>query len=78
MKLEDVLQFPTGSKFIGSIKEVKGEITFCHDGSSGKRVKINTCGAGILFPVTSRYVKSDSFSTSFVEDIYSSPGFGIV
>ena len=78
VKLEDVLQFLTGSKFIGSIKEVKGEITFCHDGSSGKRVKINTCGAGILFPVTSRYVKSDSFSTSFVEDIYSSPGFGIV
>ena len=77
VKMEDVLQFLTGSKFISSLKEMRGEISFCRDGSSGKRLKVNTCGAGIIFPVTNRYVESELFSSSFVEDIHSAPGFGI-
>ena len=77
VKMEDVLQFLTGSKFIGSLKEIKGEISFCQSGSSGKRLRVNTCGARIIFPLTSHYVESELFSSSFVEDIHSAPGFGI-
>ena len=78
VKLEDVLQFLTGSKFFTNLKDMKGEISFCHKTGFGKRVKINTCGAGIIVPVTDRYMLSSSFSQNFAEDIIASPGFGSV
>eukprot|EP00794_Sanderia_malayensis_P018464 gene18464-20316_t len=77
VQIEDILQFLTGSKFIGSLKEIKGEISFCRDGSSGKKLRVNTCGPGIIFPLTSRYIESEMFSSSFVEDIHSAPGSGM-
>ena len=57
---------------------MKREISFCHKTGFGKRVKINTCGAGIIVPVTDRYILSSSFSQNFAEDIIASSGFGSV
>ena len=76
--LEDVLQFLTHSKFITTLKGVKGETSFTHDVDAGRRVKVDTCGSSIIFPATGRYTASDSFLKNFEEDIFNSPGFWVV
>eukprot|EP00794_Sanderia_malayensis_P014821 gene14821-16361_t len=83
IKLEDVLQFLTGSKFVGSLKGMKGEISFCHDCSAGRRVKVNTCGTSIIFPATTRYTDNYLFPktllmislTHLALEFYNNPHF---
>ena len=72
IKLEDVLFFLTGNKFL-SINISSGTILFNHQTEEGRQIKIGTCLYSTEFPVSRRYC-GDNFSRNFIEDIQS-PGF---
>ena len=74
IKIEDVLFFLTGSKFLSSNIST-GTILFNHQTEEVRRIKIGTCLYSIEFPVSRRYHGHD-FSKNFIEDITQSPGFG--
>ena len=74
IKLEDVLFFLTGSKFLSS-NISSGTILFNHQTEEGRRIKIGTSLYSIEFPVSRPYC-GDNFSRNFTEDIIQSPGFG--
>ena len=75
ISLEDVLFFLTGSRYLLAKGLRKGEVTFSHD--SCRRVHVNACALGIVFPFNERYT-GPNFSENFCEDVLSSPGFGKV
>ena len=54
IKLEDVLFFLTGSKFLSS-NISNGTILFNHETEEGRRIKIRTCLYSIEFPVNRQY-----------------------
>lgn len=75
MKLEDVLFFLTGSKFLPPLSLGKGKLTFCSE--QKKRVTVSTCTLKVTFPLDERY-KGENFTANIIEDIIASPGFGSV
>ena len=77
MKLEDVLFFLTGSKFLPSISIGSGRIIFDHDSDQERRISVSTCALKLTFPICERYM-SEEFTTNIMDDIISSPGFGMV
>ena len=74
IKLEDVLFFLTGSKFLSS-NISNGTILFKDQTEEGRRIKIGTSLYSIEIPVSRGYCGND-FSRNFIEDIIQSPGFG--
>ena len=78
--LKDVLLFTTGSYHLTVLGfGDKPLIEFDHNAQVGRRVRANTCGPILTFPVSSRYTCSlDKFCTNLAEDILGSPGFGVV
>eukprot|EP00112_Aurelia_sp_Birch-Aquarium-sp1_P020429 Seg527.2 transcript_id=Seg527.2/GoldUCD/mRNA.D3Y31 product="G2/M phase-specific E3 ubiquitin-protein ligase" protein_id=Seg527.2/GoldUCD/D3Y31 len=77
-KLEDVLFFATGSRFLLPVSLGKGTIEFMHGCKAlGRRVQVSTCSLKLTFPVTNRYSGND-FTANITEDIIESPGFGTV
>ena len=74
IKLEDVLFFLTGSKFLSS-NISSGTILFNYRTEEGRRIKIGTSLYSIESPVSRPYC-GDNFSRNFAEDIIQSPGFG--
>lgn len=77
MKLEDVLFFLTGSKFLPSVRMGTGRIIFDHDSLQERRISVSTCALKIIFPICERYT-NEEFTKNIMEDIISAPGFGMV
>lgn len=78
IKLEDVLFFATGSRFLPPVSLGKGTIEFMHGCKAlGRRVQVSTCSLKLTFRVTNRYSGND-FTANIIEDIIESPGFGTV
>lgn len=79
--INDFLMFCTGSRYISQSMKGTGKIKFHHldsnDHCKGMRVVANTCDLTLTFPVNERYINQpQTFINNFIEDIYSSPGFG--
>ena len=78
IKLEDVLFFATGSRFLPPVSMGKGTIEFMHGCKAlGRRVQVSTCSLKLTIPVTERY-SGNNFTANIVQDIIESPGFGTV
>ena len=80
LNLKDVLMFMTGSYHLTVLENGnKPSIDFDHTAQVGARVRANTCGPVLTFPVSPRYSCSlDTFCNSLAEDIVGSPGFGLL
>ena len=78
--LNDVLKFTTGAYYLPAMGlDNKVLIDFEHEPQEGKRVTANTCGPSLNFPVSPRYTCNfETFCKNMAEDIFSSPGFGLV
>ena len=74
IKLDDVLFFLTGSKFLSS-NFSNGTILFNHQTEEERQVEIGTCLYSIEFSVNRRYC-GDDFRRNFIEDVIQSPRFG--
>lgn len=78
IKLEDILFFASGSKFLPPLSLGKGKIVFLHDCSDfGRRITSSTCTLKIVIPVTERYF-GESFTENMIQDIIEASGFGTV
>eukprot|EP00794_Sanderia_malayensis_P011575 gene11575-12768_t len=76
--VEEVTRFLTGSKYVTSSLEGKGEIHFDHARKSFT-VIANTCNIVLTFPVSEKYFESpEAFIKSFFEDMRLDSGFGLV
>ena len=80
LHLKDVLMFMTGSYHLTVLGfGNKPMIDFDHKAQVGSRVRANTCGPVLTFPVSPRYSSSlNTFCENLGEDIVGSPGFGLV
>lgn len=78
--LNDVLKFTTGAYYLPAMGlDNKVLIDFEHEPQEGKRVTANTCAPSLNFPVSPRYrCNFETFCNNMAEDIFSSPGFGLV
>lgn len=80
IKMSDVIQFCTGSKYVMPAMIGNGKISFIEPGDIcfGRRVTVQTCTLSVVFPLSERYyISTNRFMESFSEDIATGTGFGI-